>query len=205
MDPEKVKAALEALKSNDTAAAMALLEEWIVSLASGEAMPAGESPSDPPPSADAAAAAADAQMAAFGRTACALLGRENPGEALSSLRDLHAASLRAAEDARNLEVAERAGLVADLVKLGAEVPATAFADPLAEKPAICARLASEPIASLRARVAALKAAAGTAVRAPVAAPSARTYTKAEQAFMANNKMTPEQFEAHKATLARRSA
>lgn len=51
-----------------------------------------------------------------------------------------------------LEAAERRSHVVELVKLGVELPATAWEDPLAKSPKITKRLADEPLGDLRKRV-----------------------------------------------------
>jgi hypothetical protein len=77
-----------------------------------------------------------------------------------------------------LESGERRKLVGELVKLGAETPATAWADDEAKAPV--KRLADEPITELRARVAKLSAAKGgarvrtTEARPPATAPTELT-------------------------------
>jgi hypothetical protein len=67
--------------------------------------------------------------------------------------------------AREAEAAERRSLVADLISLGAETPATAWANG-----APTSRLAAEPLPELRARVAALRSrpVASASVSAPPA-------------------------------------
>lgn len=72
-------------------------------------------------------------------------------------------ALRAERDAR--ATAERAGLVGELVALGAERPATAYADGK-----LVARLASEPLAELRERVNVLKAHRAPTAATPLAPP-----------------------------------
>lgn len=73
-----------------------------------------------------------------------------PANALSAAERAELLEFRAERDAR--ATAERRALVGELVAVGAERPATAYASGQ-----IVARLASEPLAELRTRVAALKA------------------------------------------------
>lgn len=144
VDPEKVKAALEALKNGDGAAALAMLEELIASAAAGgepaapDALnadtPSPDASEEEPPTAAAVAASINAAIAQLAADVAALRAERSPAV---NERD------------------ERLGLIADLVKLGVETPALAWdGDPTKRKPS--ARLAIEPIASLKARVAAFK-------------------------------------------------
>lgn len=107
---------------------------------------------------------ADARAA---RAAREKLGAGSNAEAIERLDALlasHAsaeqerARAKAAAEAR--EATERRGLVAELVKLGFETPATAWADPLAQPEALQPRghLAGMVLEDLRARVATFKAA-----------------------------------------------
>ena len=78
---------------------------------------------------------------------------------------LEADRARLAKERATLEAGERRSLVASLVRLGVELPATAWEDDRAQRPV--PRLASEPIAELRARVAKHTAArTGTAPATP---------------------------------------
>ncbi|MFA5706319.1 MAG: hypothetical protein WDA41_08195, partial [Candidatus Neomarinimicrobiota bacterium] len=114
---------------------------------------------------------------------------EEPEDEMATKRELRAlrARLDVLEGERaEAESAERRLLVGDLVRLGAETPATAWrGDPAQRAPV--ARLLCEPIAELRSRVATLR----TARSAPVAPPAARavTLTAAEEAQAA--KLSPE--------------
>jgi phage I-like protein len=147
VDPEKVKAALEALKSGDGTAALAMLEELIASAASGGAPPADDalnadlpSPDDSveePPAAAAVAASVNASLASLTASVAALASQV---KALSS-------------DRNTRELDERRGLIGQLIKLGVETPALAWqGDPAKRIPV--ARLSAESVESLRGRVAA---------------------------------------------------
>jgi hypothetical protein len=155
MDPELLKKALEAIKNGDGDAAASILESMIVAAASGDAAPppaddagALDAAADPPPPTDEERAA----LAALRKHT----KRSTLGEAVQELSAMAAerAALAAERDA--LELDERRGLIAGLVKLGAETPATAW-EGEADKRVPCKRLASEPIADLRARCKALGA------------------------------------------------
>lgn len=152
MDPAKIKEALEAIKNGDADAALALLEEMIASAAGGgeaEGAPAesdaladnAETPPEEEPKPEVSAALSRAVKVAEDAQAEV----KKLTERLSKIEKERAAG----------ESAERLTLIADLVKLGAEVPATAWqGKPEDRKPA--RRLADEPIAELRARVEVLR-------------------------------------------------
>lgn len=142
MDPELVKKALALLESGDLDPAVAAFLKDLVASAAGA--PAGETPpgealaETPEPKPDEAMAAA---LASRDATIAALTARLDSA------------------DAERLagETVERRALVGELVKLGSETPATAWEGP-PEKHVVCKRLAAEPIADMKARVAALRAA-----------------------------------------------
>jgi hypothetical protein len=165
---DQVKGAIEALGTGDGKAALEILEALLVSGLS-------EGASEPPPAADAGATASTAdtpppapgeeqpaEMAALSRGVVAMFAGKTAGEALEAVRTLKAESDRLASDRAALEASERRGLVAELVTLGVEVPATAWEDADAKgderKPS--ARLAGEPIADLRKRVSLIKTSRG---------------------------------------------
>lgn len=186
MKSADVKAALEAVKAGDADAALAILEAMLLEMAAGDA-PADEPAAEETPMAEGAPAPEDeekqaeqAAMAVTARAVLGLSGREDFGAAVEDVKLWRAAYLElAAERAKNakdratLEATERHSLVATLVKLGVEIPATAWADLSAKRP--CKRLADEPIADLRDRVAKLSKARGgqapAAPRAPAQAPA----------------------------------
>lgn len=155
MNPDQVKAIIEAIKTGDSASALALLEQMLVAEATddpGDAAPPappGANPTDG--TADPSAGDASA-MAALARA----LGTDVGGvvSAVTQLRErVDAQERREAV----IELGARRDLVAELVKLGVEIPATAWSgDPAQRQP--CKRLMAEPIAELRARVEQLRAA-----------------------------------------------
>lgn len=181
MDPKLVSDAMAAVKDKDGEKALGLLEQMIAQAAGGDAAPE---------SADGAAASAagtgdaagdenkdEAQAAA--RMAMSLTGAKTPGEAMAELSrrsrlavEVEEREARLAADRTALEATERRQLVGELVKLGVEIPATAWSDEKGTVPVD--RLAKEPIADLRDRVAKLSAAGGTRRAAPV--PPRRTAT-----------------------------
>jgi hypothetical protein len=166
MSPELLKKILAVKESGDGNAALELLTEIVVEYAAGE-QPAGDptaGAADPPPDPEAEA------MTALGREVVTLCGASSAGEAVTRAKAVFAEHAEIEARAVKLEASERRGLVADLVTLGAETPATAWARNEAgeigegDARVACKRLTSEPIAELRARVAALRAANPRAAR-----------------------------------------
>jgi len=167
MDPKLIQEALDALIAGDAEACATILKSLVVEAAGGDAgePPAADAGTDataqaadpmppkqdePPPA--AMAASADATVAAL-RTA---LKVETPVAVLAAVNALKAQVDALTLAAQAEEMKERRDLVGQLVKLGAEIPATAWKDSDAGVPVD--RLADEPIADLRERVAALAAA-----------------------------------------------
>jgi hypothetical protein len=153
------------------------LKQLIAEAASGGASDAAsEEPADGAES-EAPTASQDAALVAAGRMAMTLTGADSAGQALEMLGKAFAASRQLAEreeqlaaDRAALEGDERRGLVVQLIKLGAETPATAWTGDDAKT--ICKRLSDEPIAEMRVRVKALstKAPRRPTVKPPVIAP-----------------------------------
>lgn len=244
MNPDQVKAAIEALKGGDGAAALEVLEALLVQLATGGAgEPDGDEGAGAPPAASGAGAVAgsadeskdpsknpgaepgasagkppakeppakpEPAMNALARGVIELFGGD-AGSALRAVRAMHTEHMQRKADAAALEGVERRGLVADLVRLEVEVPATAWVDP--EKTGAdlvpVPRLATEDIVSLRKRVSLIKSTRGTRTRAdgrPPAqeqhAPAKRALTRAEQAYCKRHGISAEEFEARKASAAR---
>lgn len=225
MNPDQVKAAIESLKNGDGAAALEVLEALLVSLATGANPDASGDAGGAPPAASGAGATSgnadeskdpnkaekpDPAMNALARGVVELFGGD-AGSALVAVRALKAEADKRASDAAVLEAVERRGLVADLVKLEVEVPATAWVDPekTGAELAPVERLAKEPIAELRKRVSLIKSTRGvrsarTAPAQETLAPAKRALTKAEQAYCKRHGISAEEFEARKASAARRS-
>ena len=114
------------------------------------------------PAPAASPASTEDPLVALGRAAMALVGAANPAEAMGEITRRNRLALESestpkpsAEDRATLEEVERKKLVAKLVAVSAETPATAWEDAAAQVP--CKRLAGEPLESLRARVTALEA------------------------------------------------
>jgi phage I-like protein len=195
LDPEKVKAILAALKEGDAESAMAICEALLVDAASGEAPAAEPAPEAPAPEAAAAPAPAEgeeedeedkpAEMAAAARI-MRLSGKTSVAAAVDEIEawrashlELEAGRAKLAAEREALEGAERKAQIAELIKLGAETPATAWADPMAKTLKPCKRLASEPLAELRERVKALSAGRTESKNPKPAAKNTRTIAGAE--------------------------
>jgi hypothetical protein len=165
MDAEQIKALIEAIKNKDGDAALAIAEGMLVSAASGEAAPAGGVESDPL-AASAEPTPPSPEEEELEATLSLLTGIvDAPSERIVCLKKLIEERTKHAERVATLELSSRFELVAELVKLGVEFPSTAFVgDPADRK--LVARLSSESITDLRARVAVVKKAKGAAPPAP---------------------------------------
>lgn len=212
LTPEQAQAVLDALQSGDASAALAIVEEMLltaIAAVPGEALSTDAAPEpdeDPEAMAAESAAAVDAAdpeedpeaMRALSAL-CDLVGAASPDEAIRKLSANRDADARKAAEA---EAISRRALVADLIKLGAETPATAWADD--ERRTVCKRLSAESIDDMRGRVKALRAAKGTpADITPPRIDSAQLTPKQLSAIRARG-MTPEEFLARKASAVRRA-
>lgn len=181
MTPEQLQAIIDLLDAGDVEGAKAALTV----MAAGNPAPEAEAPSEAAPAAPEVASEApaapseeDKQMLAGARVALSVLGVQLADEMVAEVKRLHgvakdleAREAKVAEAKAVLEAGERKRLVAELVKLGAEVPATAWSDDTASTP--CKRLQAEPIEEMRARVQTLSASKGKASPAkPPASPDA---------------------------------
>jgi hypothetical protein len=216
MNPELMKKLLDIIASQDEKAALALLSEIAAASAGAPAEPAAAT-------ADPLAAAADPPVPAPGdkpeeaKAATAMIkalstlagGATEPGEIVRKLSDMSATVAKMSADAAALEASERRGLVASLVKLGVELPATAWeGDPT--KLIVCKRLSAEPIADLRARVEKLRAVkpainleAPPKGAAPELAEQVKALSAHELKVIKEKGMTPEQFISAKKNAVRR--
>lgn len=187
LSAEQVQAAIAAIESGDAEAMKAVLTDILAAMASGEAP--DESESTDAPADDAPANA-----------------QEPPDEEANAvIRSLQETvnGLLAEKESRELD--ERRGLIAELVKLGVETPATAWSGkPEARMP--CKRLASEPVAELRSRVAAMAAVRGVNVGSvPAGAkPPAKgpELSKKELEACRKRGIDPQEFAARKAAAVR---
>lgn len=215
MSPDMVKRALEAIKTGDLEGAQAVLEEMLVAQASGEEAPEEESAPEaetPEESGDALASVAEEPvpdeekeaMRSALSTFCALTGRKSADEALSQVQTWSKRFAELQEREVAVELAARRDLIADLVKLGAELPATAWAGDAKDR-VPCQRLAAEAIDDLRARVTVLRAAKPTTVvRPPVGKAETVTLSDRELRAIKQAGITPEEYVKRKASAVRRT-
>jgi phage I-like protein len=229
MNAKQMKDAVDIVEKGDAKAALELVKGLIVAAAGGEPEPdlgestepaevaAGE-PAEGEAAASAGPAAApespkkDESAMAAARVACALTGKADPGEAMAELSrrsavavDLETREAKLAADRATLEAGERRSLVAQLVKLGVEIPATAWGDDKGTVP--CARLAAEPLGELRARVAKLAAAPRDTARVTQLAPdpgSAGDLSPRELAMCSVKGIDPAKYAATRAGIRARS-
>ena len=187
MTPEQFAQIAEALglgadaNVEDVLATVSAMVKKIQDAANGNADDTGEpaAPAEGTPEA-AAATAPPVVAAARVRTALSVLarlsGKKDVAETVAEIEawrashvELEEGRAKLARDRASLEGSERRRLVGDLVKLGAEIPATAWADDDATKPA--EPWASMPIVQLRDRVAKLSKAKGVPVVRAVPSPA----------------------------------
>lgn len=186
MDPALLKKALDALIAGDTEACANILKDLVASAAAGGApAPSGEEAladgaPEPKPEDEMASA-----LQASNRLISELTQKLAKVEGTVSTLDAE----REAEHA-----ARRAKLVGELVTLGAETPATAYADGK-----LVERLAKESVTSLEGRIATLRAKPSRPVAAPPV--SDESWTESEQRQMSS--MTPDQQTKFKALRASR--
>lgn len=164
LDPAMAKKLLDAVKNADGEAALAVCESLLVgALGASEAPPPAEMTDPASQSAETSGepAAEDEEMAKLTRR---FTGRTSAKEAERELVRMRAELDAAKNREAMLDASARRDLVADLVKLERELPATAWenpdeaaADPSKARPA--KHLRDEPIESLRTRVDAYRAAA----------------------------------------------
>lgn len=153
MDPTKVKAALDALIAGNADECMVILKD-LIAIAAGAAAedqaPASEDALEGAP--DPAAMLEAEELAKEVKKFCS---RESAGECIAYLAQVRATLDKIEQDSARVELSARRELVGELVKLGAEVPATAWDGDSSQRNPV-ARLLSEPIDSLRGRVAQLR-------------------------------------------------
>ena len=205
MDAEQIKALIEAIKNQDGVAALAIAEAMLVSAASGVS---AEETAEGEPAADPLAASAEPapptpEEKAREAALTLLTGATGPAEQTVYLTALIAETAKQVEQIAALEMGSRRELVGELVKLSAEVPATAWVGDPKDR-IVSPRLLAEPLPELRARFAVLK----QSKVAPPAPPTRATETVTLSAFdLANAKkagMTAEQFTAAKQNAVKRA-
>jgi phage I-like protein len=185
MEPGTIQKAIAIIKGKDAKAALALVETMVMEAVSGGApVPEADAPGEPP-AAEALAEPAElpkeddpAKLSALGapnladyqlRQLCLATQSADPAALVVKFSAMQSQLDVALKHEQALVEAERKTLVGQLVTLGAELPVTAWqGDPAAQLPAV--RLQSEPIESLRERVAQYSALAPT--RAGAIAPPA---------------------------------
>lgn len=204
MNPELLKAAIQALKDGDGDAALALLEKMLTGEGDPAAAPAegdpasatGEPAEEPPAPAAAASSAADAPATAM---LLRITGAKDLASAEPILRSAITSARTIEADRNAVTMTARRELITELIQLGAETPATAWdGKPEDRKPK--ARLMSEPLDEMRARIASLKARAANpadGVRPPTTlADIATEVAKLTPTMLKQIKdkgLTPEQF------------
>lgn len=200
MSPELLKKILAAIEGGEDKSG--ILAEIVAAMAGGgePAAPAGADPLAASAEPAAPAPGAEPKPAELSALTKAL-GCKSDEEAAAMVLTLHkqVTAQAAANDAVELET--RRGLIAELVALGAEFPAHAwFGKPEDRVPV--KRLAVEPIADMRARVALHKANPRTPAAPPVDATETLALSKDEQAYCTKHGLTAEQFNAKRAGSAR---
>jgi len=148
MTPEQFEKAMAAVKDQDGAAALTILEGLLAVAATGAE--GGEKPAE----GEAAQGAPDAAAGASALGAHAQIPELAELRSAVSAQGVEIARLRA--DRTSAEHTRRLSAVSTLIDLGAETPATVWSgDPA--KGILVARLSAEPIADLESRVAVLSA------------------------------------------------
>ncbi|MBL0197626.1 MAG: hypothetical protein IPQ09_26100 [Myxococcales bacterium] len=217
LDPKLALEGLKIITAKDAKGALELLNRLLASALGGEAEaeepaaeePAAEEPAaEPMPAARVVVAPGEDALAALGRAALALTGVSDPGEAIAEMARRSALAVgveereaAVARDRAVLELTERKALVASLVKVGAETPATSG---LATG-TLVPRLMGEPIAELRARVAAMTAARPVARVVPPTDDAADGLTPAERAKCKAKGIDPNVYLATRAGIRARNA
>lgn len=201
MDPKLIQQALDALIAKDSAKCEEILKSAIASAAgAGDAggAPSAEAMAETPPPAASPEKPEDKENAVAASKLCKLTACASVKDALDTVESWSARIAKLASDEAALETNVRLGLIADLVKLGAETPATAWSN--AETRTPCKRLADEPIADMKSRVVALRSAKGvhtqtaTAPQPPASGTNERrALTRHEQAECKRLGLTTEEF------------
>lgn len=167
--PDKAKAILDALDAGDTEAAKALFLEAALTGEGEPAEPADPAEGTPPTAAgepaetspaDPLAPAASAADAPATAMLLRVTGARSLADAEPILRSAITAARTADADRTAVTMTARRGLIAELIQLGAETPATAWDGNAADLKPV-ARLTTESLESMRTRVASLKARGGT--------------------------------------------
>lgn len=169
---EQVKAALAAVRAEDGAAAIELLEAMIASAATGE----DEAPVEEELSTDTGEEVEELstdteeeetveENSKLAQMLKRATGEKSVGEAVAKLGRVAKEHAELQKQSEALHLSSKRELVADLIKLGVETPATAWKGP-ADKRQPVDRLMNENLDSMRTRIALLSKVRGTAPRAP---------------------------------------
>ncbi len=190
LTPEQVQKVVDAIANEDVEAMKTLLTELMAGA------PAEEKPPEQDPALAEMTAAAPELLSATGATTIK--------DALATVAAWGKNAKETADKAASIELASRMTLVGDLVKLGAETPATAYADKDGKK-VLVPRLLSEDFTSLRERVTALKASKGDVVslnKQP--SKTVKTFSAGDIAGAKKLGITPEEFIARKDAAVRKA-
>jgi hypothetical protein len=232
MNPEQFSAVAEALglgadaNIEDVLATIAAMVKKVQNAANGEGEPEPPedmAPAEGTPEAMAAAAppvVAAARIQVATRMLARLSGKKEIGQVVAEVEawrkshlELAAERAKLATERATLESSERCKLVAALVRLKAETPATAWAkdkDGIPDGKTPVERLANEPIAELRARVAALSLPNGTRDETPRPPPKTGgteekyELSERELAMCTERKIDPAKYAATRAAIRARS-
>lgn len=212
MDPETVAKALDMLEAGDLEGLKEMFKASIAAAAGAAGGAAPPPPMDPPadppapeenadpPAGDSEEDEEDKEAMAAASELMTLTEETSAGAALERVklwRQAYVDSERARDEVTAkqaaLDSAERRRLVGELVKLGAETPATAWSDTAGSVPV--ARLSAEPLPDLRSRVKSLAAArpAGRAPRAPATRSPSDQLTPEQLRICAEYKCDPAEF------------
>jgi len=226
MTPEQLAAIAEALglgadaNVEDVLATIGAMMKKVTDAANGtsEEPKPEEIAKEPPLEGQPVPMAAAIRLCAASRVLVRLTGRKEIGEAMSEVEtwrkshlELEEGRTKLATERTTLESSERRRLVGELVKLKAETPATAWAkdkDGIPDGKTPIARLASEPIAELRARVDALSPPKGARreeqIRPPAKTDDKHGLSEHELAICAERKIDPAKYAATRAGIRARS-
>lgn len=197
LSADQIQAAIAAIESGDPEAMKAVLTEILAALATGETPGEGEpetEPADDAPGINAADAEEPEERATDAKD-------EEP-EANAVIRGLQAQVNELLAERESRELGERRGLIAKLVSLGVETPATAWSGkPEDRKP--CKRLADEPLAEMRSRVAAMAQVRSAAPEPPAKVPAdTSTLSRRELDACKKRGIDPQDYIAQKAAAVR---
>lgn len=214
MNPDLIVQAIECLKNQDEAGAIALLEQFVVEAATGGEV-AAEDPGADDPGGEALAddpdvlpedkddeddeKDKDAAAAALRR----LTGAKSIGDALLVLDSWSSRVAAIEADERRIDDVKRKALVGQLVAMGKESPASAYAD--RANGVLCDRLARMPLKDLSDLVALHRAESAGAHRhrPPVSGGAKSVVTPKIRSLCEKRGITVEEFLARRETAVRR--